>query len=438
MALMPVMLGMESLVFFVVGCLKKGDIKYPVILFNLVWIIVSVLMFLNPMGWYEISEKPYLVAIIGSLFFNYGGLVLDKVVIKRGGLRQRESEYENIKGNRLLLIQIVLLIVTIPMLLKAFAFLKIYGWHDMRFIYGNGIKYGYMTAFDRIFYVHIVVFPLMQACFYIQTVLFVKGKIPLWHLLVGIIDIVCTIIITVGRWDIVYIIIAMFFSLKFRQDKIVFNLSKKAKKRIYFLAGLMLVVVVYVTLNRHNATGGILNTLIDVLAGYFCCGLQLLDQMFKNVSQSGLNTYSFGGAICSGLFTDINVILMILTGSRIQIPIVDVSSYSGNFFQVGYGKTMNAYVTWYYYFLRDFGIIGVMVISALLGIVSVNIYKKAVKYPSTKNQVIYLHMVTILLFCSLWWEPIRMEVVAKLLHNIWLIPFIGIGRPHFSFSRKEV
>lgn len=431
-------LGLESLAFFVAGYLKRKDIKHPIVLFNIIWIIVALLMFLNPMEWYDISIKTYLIAIVGSFSFNYGGLILSKVSVKKTYAQQSVSYDDGIiNGNKLLLIQMFLLIVTIPMLLKAFTFLKIYGWHDMRSIYANGIAYGYMTAFERMFYIHIVVFPLMQTCFYIQTILYVKRKIPLWHLLIGVVNIICTTIITVGRWDIVYIIIAMFFSLKFRQDKKIFNVSKKTKKRIYFLAGLMLIVVGYVTLNRHNSTGSILNTLINVLAGYFCCGLQLLDQMLENVSQSGLNEFSFGGAIFSGLFKVLNVLLMLLTGSRIQIPIVDVSSYSGNFFQVSPVQKMNAYVTWYYYFLRDFGIIGVILISALLGAVAVKIYLKATKHPNTKNQVIYLHMVTILLFCSLWWEPIRMEVVAKMLHNIWLMPFVGISRKRVSLYRKK-
>lgn len=411
------------------------DMKNPAVIYNLLWLIVISLLQINTMEWYELSVNTYVVSSLGLFMFNLGALFSMGISISRkrttNHIDYQLDDNNGIKTRRLLSIQILLLVITLPMLIKAITFIGIYGWHDMRTIYANGIEYGYMTAGQRLFYIHFVIFPLIQTCFYVQSVLWGKGLVPFWHVLISIINIIFVIIITVGRWDLAYVFIALFFSYqlnlkrkalsKVEQDRL-----KKQNRKIKYILILVVILLSWATVLRHDIESNMFENVINVVTQYFSSGMALLNVMLENVSQSGLDTYHWGSATLAGFLKTISFIMQLITLGHFSFSVPDVQEYAGQFHAVSPAENMNAYVTIYYYFMRDFGYLGLIVFTFIFAFICVNIYKNLKINPSLFNQIAYLHMISILFFSTLWWEPIRMEVVAKILHNFWLLPFIGI------------
>ena len=88
---------------------------------------------------------------------------------------------------------------------------------------------------------------------------------------------------------------------------------------------------------------------------------------------------------------------------------------------------MNAYPTWYYYFMQDFGYFGVVFVTAIIAGISVRIYRKAKRNPAISNQLAYFYVLHVIMFASIWWELRRSDIVATMLHNLWIMPLIGLS-----------
>ena len=116
--------------------------------------------------------------------------------------------------------------------------------------------------------------------------------------------------------------------------------------------------------------------------------------MLKNPVSSGISTWHWGQAIFGGLFGCINYILQIVTFKRVYLNLYDTQAYAAEFYAVGAHQSMNAYPTWYYYFMQD--------------------------------QLAYFYVLHVILFASVWWELRRSDIVATMLHNLWIMPLIGL------------
>lgn len=305
-----------------------------------------------------------------------------------------------------------------------------YGMSVMRNIIANSVEAGYMTAAERILFLHLGVFPAMQTCSFIQVFLWAKGKIKGWNLIASIIDLVIVVVSTVGRWEVFYFALAMLCAYMLNKHPSDSGMSigkqKKIRRRIRVIIAIAIIALVGVTIQRHKVVGNIFESILNIVAGYFCCGPALLQVMLKNPVSSGISTWHWGQAIFGGLLGCINYILQIVTFKRVYLNLYDTQAYAAEFYAVGAHQSMNAYPTWYYYFMQDFGYLGVVLITAIIAGISVRIYRKAKREPSINNQLAYFYVLHVILFASVWWELRRSDIVATMLHNLWIMPLIGL------------
>ena len=340
-----------------------------------------------------------------------------------------EIDYRKV-GNRLLMIQLVLTLISIPLFLRGLSYVQSYGMSVMRNIIANSVEAGYMTAAERILFLHLGVFPAMQTCSFIQVFLWAKGKIKGWNLIASIIDLVIVVVSTVGRWEVFYFALAMLCAYMLNKHPSDSGMSigkqKKIRRRIRVIIAIAIIALVGVTIQRHKVVGNIFKSILNIVAGYFCCGPALLQVMLKNPVSSGISTWHWGQAIFGGLLGCINYILQTVTFKRVYLNLYDTQAYAAEFYAVGAHQSMNAYPTWYYYFMQDFGYLGVVLITAIIAGISVRIYRKAKREPSINNQLAYFYVLHVILFASVWWELRRSDIVATMLHNLWIMPLIGL------------
>lgn len=417
---------------------KYNSALHPIFLYNALWLIVTIVLQINTMEWYPLGNDVYAILLIGLISFDFGGLLIGYGTINKSSIyintyieecENDEIDYRKV-GNRLLMIQLVLTLISIPLFLRGLSYVQRYGMSVMRNIIANSVEAGYMTAAERILFLHLGVFPAMQTCSFIQVFLWAKGKIKGWNLIASIIDLVIVVVSTVGRWEVFYFALAMLCAYMLNKHPSDSGMSigkqKKIRRRIRVIIAIAIIALVGVTIQRHKVVGNIFESILNIVAGYFCCGPALLQVMLKNPVSSGISTWHWGQAIFGGLLGCINYILQIVTFKRVYLNLYDTQAYAAEFYAVGAHQSMNAYPTWYYYFMQDFGYLGVVLITAIIAGISVRIYRKAKREPSINNQLAYFYVLHVILFASVWWELRRSDIVATMLHNLWIMPLIGL------------
>lgn len=420
---------------------KYNSALHPIFLYNALWLIVTIVLQINTMEWYPLGNDVYAILLIGLISFDFGGgLLIGYGTINKSSIyintyieecENDEIDYRKV-GNRLLMIQLVLTLISIPLFLRGLSYVQRYGMSVMRNIFANGVEEGYMTAAERILFLHLGIFPAMQTCSFIQVFLWAKGKIKGWNLIASIIDLVIVVVSTVGRWEVFYFALAMLCAYMLNKSPSDSGMSigkqKKIRRRIRMIIVIAIIALASVTIQRHKVIGNIFESILNIVAGYFCCGPALLQVMLKNPVSSGISAWHWGGqAIFGGLLGCINYILQIVTFKRVHLNLYDTQAYAAEFYAVSAHQSMNAYPTWYYYFMQDFGYLGVVLVTAIIAGISVRIYRKAKRNPSINNQLAYFYVLHVILFASVWWELRRSDIVATILHNLWIMPLIGLS-----------
>lgn len=417
---------------------KYHSALHPIFLYNALWLILTIVLQINTMEWYPLGNDVYTVLLVGLISFDFGGLLIGYGTINKSSIyvNTYTEEYEDDEidyrkvGNRLLMIQLVLTLISIPLFLRGLSYVQNYGMSVMRNIIANSVEEGYMTAAERILFLHLGIFPAMQTCSFIQVFLWAKGKIKGWHLVASIIDLILVIVITVGRWEVFYFALAMISAYCLNKSPEDSGLSVKKQnkiRRIKFLIIVAIVVLGGVTIQRHKLSGTIFASILNVVAGYFCCGPALLQVMMKDPVALGISVWHWGQSIFSGLLSCFSCIIQIVSFKRINPVFFNAQTYAAEFYVVGAHQRMNAYPTWYYYFMQDFGYFGVVFVTAIIAGISVRIYRKAKRNPAISNQLAYFYVLHVILFASIWWELRRSDIVATMLHNLWIMPLIGLS-----------
>ena len=136
--------------------------------------------------------------------------------------------------------------------------------------------------------------------------LWAKGKIKGWNLIASIIDLVIVVVSTVGRWEVFYFALAMLCAYMLNKHPSDSGMSigkqKKIRRRIRVIIAIAIIALVGVTIQRHKVVGNIFESILNIVAGYFCCGPALLQVMLKNPVSSGISTWHWGA------FLDVSII----------------------------------------------------------------------------------------------------------------------------------
>lgn len=399
----------------------------PITSFNLIWLLSVVLSKFNFMELYKIEDKTYGIVWIGQLSFNIAIVIYNNFKIKNYKVDNYESvdisiEYIDRKIRTINFIQIVLFISMIPIILTALRFIITYGVHDTRTYYANGTESGFMTTFQRLFYIHYVVFPLAEALTYIQIVLFIMGKIKFKYILMGIINTITVSFISVGRIKFIYLMIVILVAYLINQDFLkqnYINLNKikvkKAFKYIKMISFIIIIVVSITTILRHDVTNSIISKVIEIATSYLIDGIIILNHL---LTDSSINTeLLWGSATFAGILNVICFIIQIISLGFISISIPGVSTEVATFYKVGPNIKLNGYSTMYYYFYRDFKLIGIIIFMSIIGIIAVKAYSKVKINPVFANQITYVNLMLILLFGILRWDLASKEVSMRIIYT---------------------
>lgn len=392
---------MIVLLFYI--CIKR-DLLNPNIYFLGIWFISLFLANLHLYDMMEISEKSLLIIGIGLLGFFCGNMSFFKIrqPVKLGAnIISEKSEYVL---NRVVvyIILIVSLLFNIFMSITVISLLK----SGVSYSSVRDALYGYSGINETIFrstFLNTFFNWIDMPCIYtivpiVLTSIFEKKYNKLFFILC-VVDIVLFTFATSGRMLIFTIVVQLFFLLKYYR----INVSKKALKRIQKLIIFSIIVLIAITVMRQKESVGI-DGHVSSYYSYFSINIPLMSYWVDYADQYGIRCY--GNAFFKGIVALINFFLNKIDISTPLYIYTDqiINLTQNNWIEIFPKNWYNAYVSLFFYFYIDFGILGVFVGSLVYGKIANYIYKYACIKKEKKYLLIYLILIQTMVSSIIRWQ----------------------------------
>ncbi|MFB9974852.1 oligosaccharide repeat unit polymerase [Allobacillus sp. SKP2-8] len=387
---MALFLSLLCVLMLIVGNITEKKFYNPLTLFSALWAIILFGSHFELFGFTGVTSFTYLIILIGivSYFIGYYSFKLisnkNKLLIRKP-LKYNKKHELNIMFSVILVVSLVVLIMTtrnsVTLLLQG------YTLHDIRYIVGMD---RFNSGVINILFAYIVN-PFTILVIPISAFYFYKEKRNLKYLYIAIILIVLNIITDGGRFVLLYIIInyiVAYFIMKKTQKQ---SFKFKRKVSLYLIVLFSVFSIVYVTLAREAS---ILETIYSYLIGAVS-HLSYRLETFDNY-----NLYTYGFSSLQGFVRPLFVVLQNIGFNSLPELVAraeDITMALEEPVLIGEGVRFNAFITMFYYFYIDLGILGVTIGSFLYGILASFSYFKVTKEINLVNVSVYLLIVQSLL-----------------------------------------
>ena len=375
--------------------LLKRQINDMGVIFNAWWCIILIGFSLAKSSMYDVQSSVWWYIASGTLIFNIVYILssLGKEVRFTFGNRKPRENWKTEKEIYRVInyIQYAMFLMMIPLVIRTLPTLLSGSLLDVRMNYlGNGSAGPAMSTIERLVYIFFGVFPCVASCTMIHAILWSRGQVRFRNIWFDFVNIICIVLISGARTYVFY-------------------------TAIYFIGAYILVIGImgFVITAQRSFSGNkesIWDNLIDTLIIYFTGGIKVLDITLLSPGQYGLNDLTYGSTLIAGITSVIGYIfnaLPLVGGIFTQFPTDIAQQYLTNDIWIGPRLAMNAFGTMYYYFLRDFGKVGIVIGPTILGLIASHVSrKKAIDYFS---YILRMQLLLLIIFSVCWWEPFRME-----------------------------
>lgn len=382
-------------------------------IYIIIWLIPTFLSYWNFFGFTRPSDKTYWYIIISIIIFNIASLFLIKTKFTFN--REKRNNNKHINMKLLTVISIILLLSVIPETKIGFDIIKNHGFNYLRNTYLNGLLY---TNFQKIYLVYI--FRPLSMAIYIYSLLNIldkkKGKLVLMFSIVNFIQ----YMFIFGSRSFLFELMLITGIIICDKYKKIGKIIKHNKKIVLLLLALILILF-YITLQRNvSKSGG--GLLVNIYL-YFIGGIHLFDYLNNNVAISLLDGKHllYGYATFNGFLEPFKIIISMLFKVNLKTGIEIINEVTQNYYLVGEGLLMNNNVTYLYVFLRDFGVIGLIICPFLLAIVYSTSYKN--KENNIGTRAIYYFLLSVMPYFLF---EFRLAICGSFLTIIYIIILYGL------------
>lgn len=405
------------LILLVLTIVSFKKICCPIVFLNALFFVVCFGSSLHLFGMNQHNDTAFTVITIGELFLNLGYMVIDYVMRRRGlivnsNLGNREYMVPKYAVNKLgiVIILVLLSIFTGYYFLETTALLSMgHSLSTIRLLYyGGGDLIDSVANMQRNNFIVIGTTYIYSPCQYLcialsayalcnKEFLFDSPKTKRILLIVTAINIVSSMFSNGGRVVLYLLIVTVLLSVFFfrrSQRQVIPKRNKHGRiwKAIILLVilALMVYVAYYVTKERQvlNSTA---SDLFQSIYYYFCGCVPNMQAKIDRFG-TGESGYTYGLllllTVIRPFFTGMNFLL------RIGVPklytVCDQFLFDAATTDlIGQGVFYNAFVSMFYYFYRDFGWVGVIIDSLILGGVLALLYYYA-KKGNQRTQLFYI------------------------------------------------
>ena len=266
--------------------------------------------------------------------------------------------------------QMVSLVLIVPYLLAVFPKISLSnGLVALRLAYFSGDVFP--TMYQSLFF-RTVPKSMWEALIFFYVYFAVTYKYPKAFLF-AILNALFSVAITGGRYDLIGLMYGVFLMIVVSNQEIdFFRLNSIIKKKVKKIIIILFCTLLLVTLMRNQFLGRGVVT-------YFAGSLSFLDYIIANPHQFALNEYSYGYLTFGAFIEPVVLLLKVLNFTEIKVPSYDFNIFCQKFYDISAsqsGLDFNANTTILYYFLRDFGTLGIIVGALFVGFLSVFLYNK--------------------------------------------------------------
>lgn len=366
---------MISFVGISITGLVQRKLFAPNTLFSLIWTVI-LYTYLSYDGYYKLTEFAALLLILGSLGFLLGTQIFS---INSSRLLSLENNKPFVLRSKLFLfISILSIIAFAGKAVVNVQFLML----GLNFNDITNMNIGHPVN-DRGFFVTVITMlvagPFSYVVIPILGLELGQPKKRRWVILVSFLIIALSILQSGRRSMLIYVIPAVVF-LVLKKPKN--SISQKAKrKQLVVISSLVAIIIYGVSWLSFQRDTSFVDTGYVYLGGGiagFAERIELID------------TWYFGAATLHGLLVPIMIGFKYLTNSYPEWWVnLDVLVEAANEIQIGPSEYMNAFTTMFYVPYIDFGGLGVLLISFIVGIIYVKSYNSVVFNPNCVNRSVY-------------------------------------------------
>lgn len=416
-----------TLFFFTVFIINTIIFKRIINYLNLFMLIWSSIAVLSTFGFYNFFTPPNLAYFYILLFLvtlEISSIVFLKVRIKTS-MTKRISEplyYKQLNWKRLNYISILCTLIMMPFAIKGLKVILSEGIYRLRISGFSDVLY---TTSQKLLLMNIVQ-PLIITIAIFSIIDFVFNKKLRISLLITILNCLLYICIFGGRWILLEFVLltCIIMISKYR-----LNLIEIVNKNKFAMISVAVIVIVMVVITYNRSVSGGSGIFYNIYV-YFVGSIHLLGVYINSPDYYLLNgdNFLYGKELLSGVLQPLIIILQSI-GFDIKSGIEILNQTTQQYSYVSPNTIMNNNVTLIYPFLRDYGILSLIINTIVLAAIYSYIYLKKVKRSGIVFNSAYYFSVSLIPFLILEWMFARMSIIL-----VFLFLFLLTRKP---FRRTE-
>ena len=364
----------------------------PLNLFNFMWCIPAALSNTGILGLTKPSSKTNIILTI--LFFNVGFLCVSKYKFI---YKSKSNLKYNLNMKKIIIINFFAWITFIPYTIKAIKIMNSKGFDYLRSISFTP-SHELVGSTIELMYCQIIIAGIFTATIIMTAIDISLGKLNKCLFIISGVDILLYSFTFAGRIfffkAIIFGVLAIIVSKNMK-----FTIKKISKTLKIIIIVLLIGFLSYFTLNR----GSEYLSVFESMYIYFVGPLPFFDSLLNNMRDINL---MMGKATLGIITVPISILFSFITGNEYNGADYLITQVTATQFNIGNLYKFNAFSTSSYVFIRDFGVIGIIIIPFILGIVAYRIYYNFNKNHTNMNYAFYLLMLYLIVYSQLRYELI--------------------------------
>lgn len=373
--------------------------------FMILWGGTSVISSFGFYGFYVLTEKAYLYIFIVMAVFELGVLLTKCIRIKK---INKSTIYLFPKWKIINSVMIACTVILIPFAIKGLQTMVGGGFYQLRAI---GFSNQLYSTKEKLILMNIVQ-PIILAVSLISLIELIENKKLRLSIYLSVLDCILYILVFGGRWILLEFIFLVVIILYDRYGANLISLIKN-NKLIAVVITVVLTIIIIITKNR-NTSGG--NGLLFNIYTYFIGSIHLFGVYVKDPTNYDLKSVPllYGKEFFGGFLEPFYIIAKLI-GLNLESGIQVINEITQQFVYVSPNSYMNNNVTMIYSFLRDFGILGLLICPFIIGVYYTVLFKKKESINNPFEKCLYYYSLSIMPFLIFEWMPARMSIVLVLL-----------------------
>ena len=402
--------------FFFIYKKEKGNLLVPTSLIVLTWGIFPAINSLRPSGIYALSSTTHVVILLSLFSFIITYYLLDNGT-KKNIHFDRLNEGIEIRYFLLISINSIIAVWLFSRLLASWETILIYGWANLR----QNSQDAFGSGLDN--HIHEIIakpFIIASMAIVVVDIMFNRGnnKNNKWKILLLIIvffNLLEETIIFAARAMIIRLMIMFMLTL-------FLGIKLKAKKIGKMLVFLLLMVFIISIITKGRNEGGGEESFGETFIIYYIAPFNVLDYLINHPEYShlGFDNLTFGSCIFGSIYNFLYTVFSVLTGADYQGTDYIINQVAHESVPVSNYVMMNAATTANYCFLKDFGMLGVVIGFSLMALFVFEIRRYYFVKPNIRYGAYYVCALYIIFRLSVWYDLLGSSGLFSFAY-IWLM-----------------